>query len=83
MPDFVVIDIHDGEGIDVVALALGLGADRLGFLDGRETERKVGRRYRAVRIVEQRERNAPMGDGAVSIGFQRLLEHLLGLPVPE
>ena len=40
--DLVVFDVHDGKRVDVVALALRLGADRLGLFDGREPEREIG-----------------------------------------
>ena len=33
--DFIVVGVHDREGIDVVALALGLGADALSLGDRR------------------------------------------------
>src|SRR5262249_44574323 len=56
--------VHDGERVDVVALALRLGADGLGLLDGRKPEREIRRRRRAVRIVEQRQRDAPEGHAA-------------------
>jgi hypothetical protein len=83
MAELVVVDVHDGEGVDVVAFPLGLGAGRLGLLDGGEPERQIGRGDRVVRIVQQRQRNAPVRDGAVRIGLQRLLEYLLRRAVPE
>jgi len=81
--DLVVIDVHDGERVDVVALALRLGADGLGLLDGRKPEREIRRRRRAVRIVEQRQRDAPEGHAAFGIGLRDILEYLLGLAIPE
>ena len=68
----VVVNIHHRQRVDVVALALGLGASGLCLLDRRKPERKIGRRYRAVRIVEQRQRDTPIGDGAFRIGLDRL-----------
>ena len=65
MIDFVVVGIERGHRVDEVALALRLGADRLALLDRRQPERKVADRRRRVRIVEQAERNAPIGDPAV------------------
>ena len=41
MIDLVVIGIHCGERFDVVALALGLGADRLAFRERGSTLREV------------------------------------------
>ena len=81
--ELVVIGIHQHQRVDVVALALGLGADRLGLLDGREAGREVGPRDRVMRVVEQRERDAPLRHGAGRVGLQRLLEDLLRGEVPE
>jgi hypothetical protein len=36
-----------------------------------------------MRIVQQAERDAPIGDGAFRIGLERVLEELLRSPVPE
>jgi hypothetical protein len=81
--DLVVIDVHDGERVDIVALALRLGADGLGLLDGRKPEREIRRRRRAVRIVEQRQRDAPEGHAAFGIGLRDILEYFPGLAIPE
>jgi hypothetical protein len=81
--DLVVIDVHDGERVDIVALALRLGADRLGLFDGCKPEREIGSRRRCMRIVEQRHRNAPIGHAAFGVGFRDVLEYLLGLAIPE
>ena len=82
MAELVVVGVHQHQRVDVVALALGLGAHRLGLLDGGEAGREVGLRDRVVRIVEQRERDAPLRHGAGRVGLQRLLEDLLRLEVP-
>src|SRR5262249_5221995 len=66
-----------------VALALRLGADGLGLLDGRKPKREVRRRRRAVGIVEQRQRDAPKGHAAFRIGLRDILEYFLGLAIPE
>ena len=76
--ELVVIGVHQHQRVDVVALALGLGAHLLGLLDGGEAGREVGPRDRAVRIVEQGQRDAPVRHGAGRIGLQHLLEDLLG-----
>ena len=55
----------------------------LRLLDRRQPERQVGDRRWRVRIVEQAERDAPIGDPAFRVGLQHLLEQLLRLPVPE
>jgi hypothetical protein len=81
--DLVVVDVHDGERVDVVALALRLGADGLGLLYGRKPEREIRRWRRGVRIVEQRQRNAPEGHAAFGIGLRDILEYFLGLAIPE
>ncbi len=83
MAELVVVGVHQQQRVDVVALALGLGAHRLGLLDRGEAGREVGRRDRVMRIVEQRERDAPLRHGAGRIGLQRLLEDLLRVEVPE
>ena len=79
----VVVNIHHRQRVDVVALALGPGANRFRLLDRRKPERKIGRRYRAVRIAEQRQRDAPIGDGAFRVGLDRLLVDFLGFRIPE
>ena len=77
--ELVVIGVHHHQRVDVVALALGLGVHRLGLLDGGEARREIGPRDRVVRIVHQRERDAPLRHGAGRVGLQRLLENLLGV----
>ena len=83
MGNLVVIGVHDGKGIDVIALALRLGADRLALLNGGKAERKVRCRRRSMRVVEQAQRDAPIGDPAFGIGLEDILEYLLGRLVPE
>jgi len=81
--DLVVVGIEGEKRIDVVAFALGLGAERLALLQRGQPERKaLGRRW-GVRVVKQAERDAPIGDGASGVGVQRLLENRLRLPIPE
>jgi hypothetical protein len=74
MVDFVVVGIEGGHRIDEIALALRLCTDRLGLLYRRKAEWKVADRRRRVRIVEKAQRNAPIGDPAVRIGLEDLLE---------
>ena len=83
MGDLVVIGIEHQQRIDEIALAVGLGADRLRLLNGGQTERQIGCRRRGVRVVEQAERDAPIRDPAFRIGLERLLEYLLGFAIPE
>ena len=83
MGKLVVIGVHDGKGVDVIALALRLGADRLALLDRREAERKAGSRRRRMRVVEQAQRDAPIGNRALGIGLDGILEYRLGLLIPE
>jgi hypothetical protein len=82
MTELVIVGVHQHQRVDVVALALGHGAHCLGLLNGRKAGREVGLRDRIMGIVEQGQRDAPLRDGAGRIGFQRLLEDLLGGPVP-
>src|SRR5262249_46946619 len=83
MIDFVEVGIERGHRIDEIALALRLRADRLALLDRRKAERKVAHRRRRVRIVEEAQRNAPIGDAAVRVGLEYLLEEFLRLAIPE
>jgi hypothetical protein len=52
MGGLVVVDIHDRQSVDEVALALRLGARGFRRLNSGKAERQVGRRRRIVRIVE-------------------------------
>ena len=81
--DLVVIRVHHHQRVDVVAFALGLGADLLGLRDGGEAGREVRPRDCVVRIVHQRERDAPIRHGAGRVGLDRLLKDLLGVDVPD
>ena len=49
---FVIVDLHRGDRVDVVPLALCLSSERLAFFDGFKTERKALRRRRRMRIVQ-------------------------------
>src|SRR5258705_12645327 len=83
MGHLVVIRVEDGKGIDVIALALRLGADRLCVLNGSKAEWKIRSRRRGMRIEEQAQGDAPIGDPAFRSGLQHILEYLLGRRVPE
>ncbi len=83
MRGLVVIGIEHGESIDEIALALRLGTDGLPLLDGSEALREIARGRRCVRIVEQTQSDPPVGDGAVGVGFEDLLEQFLQFPIPE
>ena len=83
MRGLVVIGIEHGESIDEIALALRLGTDGLPLLDGSEALREIARGRRCVRIVEQTQSDPPVGDGAVGVGFEDLLEQFLRFPIPE
>ena len=52
MVDLIIVDVHRGDRIDVLPLALRLGTEGLAFFHGFETERKVLRRRRRVWIVQ-------------------------------
>jgi hypothetical protein len=71
------------QSVDVVALARRLGACGFRRLNSGEAERQVRRGRRVVRIVEQSQRNAPIGNDALRIGLQRLLEYFLGRLVAD
>ena len=83
MIDLVVVGVENQQCVDVVALALRASAERLALLQRSKAEREIfGWRW-SMRIVEQAERDAPIGDGALGIGLQRLLEDFLRLAIPE
>ena len=50
--------------------------------DGRQARRKVRTRDRVVRIVHQRQRDAPMGHAACRVGLDGLFKDFLGVEVP-
>src|SRR5260370_303213 len=77
MIDLVVIGVHGAERIEVVALALSLGADALSLGDRGSTLGEILRRRRRVRIPQQAYCDAPIGDPAFRICLQHLLEHSL------
>jgi hypothetical protein len=79
----IVILVHGEQGIDVVTLALRLGAERATLFQCSEPRREILRRRLNVRIVEKAERDAPIRHSACRIGRKHLLEKLLGLAVPE
>ena len=81
--DLVMVGIHHGERVDVVALTLRLGADAFALRDGRGALGEILRRRRHVRVQEQAQRDAPMGDAAFGVGFECLLEGLLRCAIPE
>src|SRR5262249_43763450 len=83
MIELVEVGVERGHRIDEIALALRLRADRLALLDRCEAERKVADGRRRVRIVEKAQRNAPIGDAAIRIGLEHLLEQFLRLAIPE
>ena len=83
MVDLLVVGIHDGKRVDVVALALRLGADALALGDRGGALGEILRRRRDVGIQQQAERDAPIGDAAFGIGLQRILEDFLRGAVPE
>ncbi|MGY2916046.1 hypothetical protein ACVWYP_001676 [Bradyrhizobium sp. USDA 3262] len=81
--DLVVVDIHRRDRIDVFPLARGAGIQRLAFFRSFKAERKVFRWRRCMRIVEVAERDPPIGDGALWVGLQHLLEGASRRAVPE
>ena len=84
MRDLVVVGEQNGQGGDVVPFPRRLRPDRLAFLERGDRARQIARRRRAdERIVEQAERDPPIGDGAFGIGLERVLENLPGRAVPE
>ena len=83
MRNLVVVGVEDHQRIDVIALALGARVDRLSLLQRSEAERQIGRRRRSMRVVEQAQRDPPIGDRASRIGFEDILENLFGGLVPE
>jgi len=83
MTELVVADINDGQRVDVIALALGLGADTLCFCDDGGALREVLCGRRDVRIPQEAQRDAPIGDAALGIGLQYVFECFLRRAVPK
>ena len=81
--ELLVVGVHDRERVDIVALALRLGADALALRNGGGAVGEILRRRRHVRVPEQAQRNAPIGDAAFGIGLQHILKRLLRCAVPE
>ena len=78
-----MVGVHDGERVDVVALTLRLGGDALALVNRGGAFREILRGRRDVGIPEQAKCNAPIGNAALGIGFQNILERLLRCAVPE
>ena len=81
--ELVVIGIERAKRGDKFVFARRLCPDRLGFLNGREPLRQIGGGRDAERIEQQARCDAPVGDGAVGIGLERVLENLLRRAIPE
>jgi hypothetical protein len=81
--DLFVIGVHGAQCREVVALALRLGADAFRFLQRSSTLGEVLHRRHAMGIPQQAERDAPIGDGALGIGLQHILEGFLRGAIPE
>jgi hypothetical protein len=83
MIDLVVVGIHRAQRVEIVALPLRPGVDGLGFFECGCAFCEILGRGCDVRIVQQAQRDTPIGDGAFRIGFQRVFERLLRSAVPE
>jgi hypothetical protein len=59
-----IVCIESEQGVDIVALALGLSAKRPTLFQRCQTERKILCRRRDVRIEQETERNSPIGNRA-------------------
>ena len=78
-----MVGVEGAQRLDEVALALGFCADASGLLNGGKPFRKVGFWRWTERIEEQALGDAPVGDRAVGITFDHVLEGLFGRAVPE
>jgi hypothetical protein len=81
--DLVVIGVENGKGIDVITFALRLGTNRLSLLNGSKSERKIRCRRWSMRIIEQAQSDAPIGNPTFRIGLEDILKYLLGRLIPE
>ena len=81
--DFVVVGVHDCKRIDVVAFALRLGADALSLGDRGGAFGEIFRGRWTCGFNSKLKRNAPIGDPALGIGLQHILEDFLRRAVPE
>ena len=78
-----MVGIHHGERVDVVALALRFGADALSLGDRGGALGEIFRRRRDVRIPQQAQRDAPIGDSAFRIGLEGSSKVCLRSVIPE
>src|SRR5215469_7350853 len=83
MIDLLIIRIHFSESVEVIALSLCLRAQCLPLLDRGSALCQVLRWRCNMRIVQEAQRDTPIGDGTFGIGLKRVFKRLLGCPVPE
>ena len=83
MIELVIVGIERAERVDKLPFARRLCADGFGLLNGREPFRQIGGGRDAERIEQQAHADAPVGDGAVRIGLEHVLEDILRRAVPE
>ena len=65
MVDLVEVGVHDSQRIQIVALALGRGADALALGDHDRAVGEIFRRRGDVRVPEHAQCDAPIGDAAL------------------
>ncbi len=81
---FVEVAVVDAQSLDPIALALGLGAYLARLFERRPGGRRVRPRRRGdERVVEQVERDAPIGDRACGILLQDALKRMACDQEPE
>jgi hypothetical protein len=81
--DLVVVGVERGQRSDELVLARRLRADGLGLLKRGKPLLQICRQRRTERVEQQAHRDAPIGDGALRIGLERILENLLRSAIPE
>ena len=75
--DFFVISVHDCKSVDIVALTLGFSTDALSLPNRGGAVGEILGGRRDVRIKQQAQGNAPIGNAALGIGLQHILKYFL------
>ena len=81
--DLVVIGVHDARARRCSRARAASWRRRLSLGDRGSALGEILRGRRDVRVPQQAQRNAPIGDAAFGIGLQDILEDLLRCAVPE
>ena len=81
--DLVMVGVEHQQGIDVITFALRASSKCLGLLQRGKPERQILRRWRCMGVIEQAEGDTPIGDRALGVRLEHVLEDFLRLAIPE